>query len=102
MVTFELFVRPAIDLLCGELEARALAFTDAILTTAMSEKPGLTHFLPARLMWGNETARVAPIVWQGSGDVGAMSRANCLLVVGAERERIEAGERVRVLPLRLC
>jgi molybdopterin molybdotransferase len=102
MVTFALFVRPAIDLLCGELEARALAFTDAILTTAMSEKPGLTHFLPARLTWGSETARVAPIAWQGSGDVGAMSRANCLLVVEAERERIEAGERVRVLPLGFC
>lgn len=99
MVTFELFVRPAIDLLCGELEARALPFTDAILTAAMSEKPGLTHFLPAKLAWGTETPRVAPIAWQGSGDVGAMSRANCLLVVEAERERMEAGERVRVLPL---
>jgi molybdopterin molybdotransferase len=102
MVTFELFVRPAIDLLCGELEARALPFTDAILTAAMSEKPGLTHFLPARMTWGTETPRVAAIAWQGSGDVGAMSRANCLLVVGAERERIEAGERVRVLPLGFC
>jgi molybdopterin molybdotransferase len=102
MVTFELFVRPAIDLLCGELEARALPFTDAILTAAMSEKPGLTHFLPAKLTWGTETPRVAAIAWQGSGDVGAMSRANCLLVVGAERERIEAGEPVRVLPLGFC
>ena len=99
MVTFELFVRPAIDLLCGALEARALPFTDAILTAAMSEKPGLTHFLPAKLTWGTETPRVAPIPWQGSGDVGAMSRANCLLVVEPERERMEAGERVRVLPL---
>jgi molybdopterin molybdotransferase len=102
MVTFELFVRPAIDLLAGELEPRALPFTDAILTLAMSEKPGLTHLLPAKLSWGTETPRVAPIAWQGSGDVGAMSRANCLLVVEAERERIEVGERVQVLPLGFC
>ena len=100
MVTFELFVRPAIDLLCGEPEAGALPFTDATLTKAMAEKPGLTHFLPAKLTWRMETPRVEPIAWQGSGDVGAMSRANCLLVVGEDRERIEAGERVRVLPLR--
>ena len=102
MVTFELFVRPAIELLCGEPEAGALPFTDATLTKAMAEKPGLTHFLPAKLTWRMETPRVEPIAWQGSGDVGAMSRANCLLVVGEDRERIEAGERVRVLPLEFC
>jgi molybdopterin molybdotransferase len=100
MVTFELFVRPAIDLLSGESEARPLPLTDAILASPLAEKPGLTHFLPAKLTWGTETPRVAAIAWQGSGDVGAMSRANCLLVVGPDRERIEVGERVQVLPLR--
>jgi len=97
MVTFDLFVRPAIDILSGA-EPRPLPFAEAILASRLSEKPGLTHFLPAKLTWLGETPRVAPIAWQGSGDVVAMTRANCLLVVPSDRETIEAGERVHVLP----
>jgi molybdopterin molybdotransferase len=96
MVTFGLFVQPAVDILAGA-EARPLPFVRAMLTAPLSEKPGLTHFLPAQVTWLDETARVSPVVWQGSGDVVAMAHANCLMVVPAERERIEAGEAVRVL-----
>jgi molybdopterin molybdotransferase len=96
MVTFGLFVQPAVDILAGA-EAGPLPFVQAMLTAPLSEKPGLTHFLPAQVTWQDETARVSPVVWQGSGDVVAMAHANCLMVVPAERERIEAGEAVRVL-----
>ena len=96
MVTFGLFVQPAVDIL-GGAEVRPLPFVQAVLTAPLSEKPGLTHFLPARISWRGETAHVAPLVWQGSGDVVAMAHANCLMVVPGERERIEAGEAVRVL-----
>jgi molybdopterin molybdotransferase len=96
MVTFELFVRPAIELLSGA-EVGPLPMVEVILDTPLSEKPGLTHFLPARVTWVDERAHVSLVVWQGSGDVVAMARANCLLVVGAERDRMEAGEVVRVL-----
>jgi len=109
MVTFDLFVRPAIGLLGGSAPL-PLPLLDAVLTVAMAERPGLTHFLPAVLEYAGggsegkpgfrlaDGPRVAPIRWQGSGDVVAMSRANCLLVVPSDRERIEAGERVQVLP----
>jgi len=97
MVTFDLFVRPAIDILSGT-DPRPLPLVEAALTEALSEKPGLTHFLPARLTWDSDTAHVSPVRWQGSGDVVAMAHANCLLVVPANRETIGAGERVRVLP----
>src|SRR5262249_6703315 len=50
MVTFELFVVPAIDLLSGA-EARPLPLVDARLTAPLNEKPGLAHFLPARIDW---------------------------------------------------
>jgi molybdopterin molybdotransferase len=96
MVTFALFVQPAVDILAGA-EVRPLPFVQAVLTEPLSEKPGLTHFLPAQVSWRGETAQVSPVVWQGSGDVVAMARANCLMVVPAERERIEAGEAVRIL-----
>jgi molybdopterin molybdotransferase len=96
MVTFELFVRPAIELLSGAC-ASPLPFVDATLTQGLSEKTGLTHFLPAILEYG-EHPRVTPLPWQGSGDIIAMSRANCLLVIPPDRENIEPGERVCVLP----
>lgn len=96
MVTFELFVAPAIDLLSGA-EARALPMLEARLAEAMNEKPGLTHFLPARIEWSGPMPEVKPLRWQGSGDIAALAKANCFLVVPADREKIEIGERVSVL-----
>ncbi len=101
MVTFDLFVQPAIDILAGA-EPRPLPIFEAVLDSPLAEKPGLTHFLPARVLWRGETAHVSPVPWQGSGDVVAMAHANCLMVVPAERERIEAGEAVRVLMRGIC
>jgi molybdopterin molybdotransferase len=96
MVTFELFVAPAIDLLSGA-EARKLPLVEARLAEALNEKPGLAHFLPARIEWSGSLAEVKALKWQGSGDIAALAKANCFLVVPAEREKIEAGERVSVL-----
>ena len=96
MVTFELFVAPAIDLLSGA-QARALPLVEARLAEAWKEKPGLTHFLPARLAWRGRAPEVKALKWQGSGDIAALSKANCFLVVPADREKIEIGESVSVL-----
>jgi molybdopterin molybdotransferase len=96
MVTFELFVTPAIDLLSGA-EARPLPLVEAKLAEALNEKPGLTHFLPARVEWVGPTPHVKALKWQGSGDIAALAKANCFLVVAADREKIEAGESVPVL-----
>jgi molybdopterin molybdotransferase len=96
MVTFELFVVPAIDLLSGA-ETRALPLLEARLAEAMNEKPGLTHFLPARIEWSGPMPEVKPLRWQGSGDIAALAKANCFLVVPADREKIEIGERLSVL-----
>src|SRR5258708_1413259 len=96
MVTFELFVAPAIDLL-GGAEARALPLVEARLAEALKEKTGLTHFLPARVEWNGRTPEVKALRWQGSGDIAALAKANCFLVVPADREKIEIGESVSVL-----
>lgn len=97
MVTFLLFVAPALDLLSGAA-ARPLPLLEATLVEALKEKPGLTHFLPARVEWSGGSAEVRPLRWQGSGDIAALSRANCFLVVPADRQDIAAGEKVSVLP----
>jgi molybdopterin molybdotransferase len=96
MVTFELFVVPAIDLLSGA-PARPLPFLKATLAEAMKEKPGMTHFLPARVQFDSGEARVKPLAWQGSGDTVTMAKANCFLVVGADIQTLAAGENVNVL-----
>jgi molybdopterin molybdotransferase len=96
MVTFDLFVTPAVDLLSGS-EPRPLPFVQARLTEPLQERPGLTHFLPARANWQAENLEVRTLKWQGSGDVAALAKANCFVVVPADKERIEAGENVSVL-----
>ena len=96
MVTFELFVAPAIGLLSGA-EARALPLVEARLAEALKEKPGLTHFLPAHVEWRATLPQVKALRWQGSGDIAALAKANCFLVVPADREKIEVGESVSIL-----
>jgi molybdopterin molybdotransferase len=96
MVTFELFVVPAVDLLSGA-DARGLPMVEARLGEAMNEKPGLTHFLPARMEGQGAEREVKALKWQGSGDVSALGRANCFVVVPAEKEKLDVGERVEVI-----
>ncbi len=97
MVTFQLFGVPAIDILSGTLP-RPLPLLEAALAEPLQEKPGLTHFLPARLDWDSLVPRVRALRWQGSGDISALTHANCFLVVPADRQSIPAGDRVSVLP----
>jgi molybdopterin molybdotransferase len=96
MVTFELFVAPAVDLLTGA-EARELPMVEARLGEELNEKPGVTHFLPARMEGQGAAREVKALKWQGSGDVAALGKANCFVVVPAEREKLEVGEKVEVL-----
>ena len=96
MVTFQLFVAPAIDLLTGA-DAHPLPLMEARLGEALNERPGLTHFLPSRIEWHGAEPQVSALKWQGSGDIAALAGANCFLVVPAEREKIASGERVSVL-----
>jgi molybdopterin molybdotransferase len=96
MVTCELFVVPAIDLLSGA-PARDLPLVEARLATPLNEKPGLAHFLPARVEWPSARAEVKALSWQGSGDVAALAQANCFLVVAADRSQVNAGETMPIL-----
>jgi len=102
MVTFELFARTALALLSGESDVPQL-FLRARLAKDLRRKPGLTAFLPARLQPPEgDPAVSAPVVsvveWKGSGDIAALIRANCYLVVPEETEELSAGEWVAVLP----
>ena len=91
MVTFEVFARPAVELIGGALDAPP-PIVEAKLTSDFKHRPGLTRFLPAHL----NGAHVTPVDWQGSGDIPALTRANAFLVVDAERESWMAGDSIRV------
>ena len=94
MVTFEVFARAAVELLGGAQEA-PLRLLQARLSKDFRQKTGLTRFLPAQVSADGST--VAPEPWQGSGDIGALSRANAFLVTEPDRESWAAGEMIRVL-----
>jgi molybdopterin molybdotransferase len=96
MVTFELFARPMIEALAGMTPQR-LIFLRARLKSEVRTKTGLKRFLPAVLSGEFENAEVGLARWQGSGDIAALARANCYVVIPPDRERIEAGEWVAVL-----
>ena len=99
MVTFELFVLPAIDVFSGA-DARPLPVFRAKLATQVHEKGPIVHFLPSRIEWEGREPRVSQLPWQGSGDIVALAQANGFLIVGPERPDIAAGEWVDVLPRR--
>jgi molybdopterin molybdotransferase len=99
LVTFELFAAPAVDIL-GGAEPRNLPLLKAKLVTGVEQHAALTHFVPARLEWPDGEATVAPLPWQGSGDIATVARANCFLVVERTKLKLAAGEWVDVLPRR--
>jgi molybdopterin molybdotransferase len=96
MVTFELFVRPVIHALAGG-KPQALIFLKARLKSEIRTKTGLKRFLPAVLSGEFENTEIELASWQGSGDIAALARANCYLVIPPDREQIAAGEYVSVL-----
>ena len=67
------------------------------LAEAVKQKGGVTHFLPARIEWSEDEPVVRELRWQGSGDIAALGRANCFLVMEAERPEQPAGEQASVL-----
>lgn len=100
LVTFELFVRPAIGMLQGA-EFGAPVFLRARLgrpCRSLGMGVGLTRFLPARVELEVSDPVVNPVPWQGSGDLAGLATSNCFMVVRPEQTELGAGEWVDVLP----
>jgi molybdopterin molybdotransferase len=100
-VTFLLFAAPVQAALSGSLETgpRFLLAQLAAATDRQS-KPGLTRFLPASCTFGGPGGRlptVALVPWQGSGDLAALARSNCFLVIPEDADSLEPGAIVRIL-----
>jgi molybdopterin molybdotransferase len=94
LITFQLFAKPAIELLCGHSEP-LLPLLSATFEASFRHKPGLTRFLPARLSEDGQHLR--HISWQGSSDVPALAKANAFLVADHDRENWAIGDSIRVM-----
>jgi molybdopterin molybdotransferase len=96
MVTFQLFVRPAIEALSGGKPGK-LIYLYARLKSEIKTKRGLTRFLPALLTGEFGHPEVELIPWQGSGDMAAAARANCYAVIPPDQDRLSAGESIGIV-----
>lgn len=98
MVTFELFVRPALLRMSGRT-AIFLPNREVVFRGAYPARPGLTHFPRVRLQEsGGET--VATLTGdQGSGILTSMLGADALAVVPETRPGAAAGDRLTAIIL---
>jgi molybdopterin molybdotransferase len=100
-VTFLLFAAPVLGALAGcRQPSPRFALARLGEETNKHGKPGLTRFLPASCNFNppaSQFPQVALVPWQGSGDLAALARSNCLLVVPEEAHQLSAGEIVRIL-----
>ena len=99
MVTFDLFVRPAIRKMLGyeRLFRRPVPVT---LEEPVTIGARLTHFLRATVRPGADGRLLARLTGgQGSGILTSMAKADALLIVPEERPRVEAGETVHAFLL---
>lgn len=98
-VTFLLFARPVLRALCGcRKTAPRFALARLAAGAERGSKPGLTRFLPAICDFGaDDVPEAAFVPWQGSGDLTALARANCFLVVPEDADSLEVGAIVKLL-----
>jgi molybdopterin molybdotransferase len=98
MVTFELFVRPALLRMAGH-RALHLPTVTATLRDDYAMRPGLTHFPRARL--GEEDGDITAHLTgaQGSGILTSMAAADALLVLPESSTGARAGDRVSAIVL---
>ena len=100
-VTFLLFAAPVLGALAGSREARP-RFGLARLAPPVERgaKAGLTRFLPAFCDFAvaeGQPPQVSFVPWHGSGDLVALARSNCFLVVPEEAHDLEPGSLVSIL-----
>ena len=95
MVSFEQFVRPSLLKMMGHRQIfRPLI--EAILKEDIHKEPGRRHYIRAVVSFEEDHYFVTMTGAQGSGILRSMVRANGLIVIPEDRERVRAGEKVKV------
>ncbi|QSX33581.1 bifunctional molybdopterin-guanine dinucleotide biosynthesis adaptor protein MobB/molybdopterin molybdotransferase MoeA [Shewanella avicenniae] len=98
MVAFLMFVQPALRKLAGEQDWQP-TLLPAVADETFRSRSGRTEFNRGIAALGTDgKLHVSSTGAQGSGMLSSMVKANCLVIVGEEDERIDAGELVYILP----
>ncbi len=95
MITFEQLVRPAILKMSGR-RSYARPVVEAVFQEKFSKRPDRRHFLRGILTCEAGLFKVRTTGDQGSGILTSMVKANCLIDVPVEVERLNPGDRVAV------
>jgi molybdopterin molybdotransferase len=98
LVTFELFVRPALRRLLGhrEVEPERVA---GRLAVPQRKAPGLAHFVRVRAQWRDGELWATPLATQSSGALRSAAEATHLLHLPRPVDALAAGAPVELLPL---
>jgi molybdopterin molybdotransferase len=101
LVTFEVFVRPAVNALLGRPDPFP-SFAAGVLATPVSRNPRRDEFVRARTRGSGDAVRVEPVDGQDSHMIVRAAQADALLFVEAGQGQLAAGSPVRFLPLAAC
>jgi len=101
LVSFELFVKPALMALGGE-DFAATTPLRGVLTEPTKHRGRRATYNPCRVDFGDYAAgelRVELLPWRGSADLAAMTHATALAILPAGDYELAAGSEVEVLKL---
>jgi molybdopterin molybdotransferase len=102
LVSFEIFVRPAIRLMLGKrrLDRRTVVAT---LKRSMSSTAGRRQYRRGLLHREDDGSySCEPVGGSGSHLLASLARANCLIVIEEEATEVSEGDQVTVVPLLLA
>jgi molybdopterin molybdotransferase len=101
LVSFEVFVRPAIRKLLGKRQLQR-ATVQAVALEGVESPPGVRQYRRGVLhREANDTYSVSFVGGAGSHLIAAMASANCLVVIDEAVTEVVAGSRTTVIPLLL-
>lgn len=97
-VTFELFIYPVIRKMMGFTTLHRTMLR-AQLEIDIPVKRKRREYRPALLRSQDDIWLVSPVEWHGSADLLATTRANCLLIIREDAEKLIKGQLVDVIVL---
>jgi molybdopterin molybdotransferase len=98
LVTFELFVRPALRMLAG-LRGPGRAVLEGRLASAQEKARGLTYFVRVRSHVSDGALWLTPLPTQVSGHLSSVTGFDALAVLPASASRLRRGARVEAILL---
>ncbi|HWD81161.1 MAG TPA: gephyrin-like molybdotransferase Glp [Kribbella sp.] len=97
-ISFEVFVRPALRKMMGQMPYRR-ALVPGVTLDGFSSPPGRRQFVRAAATPGDEGWMASTVGGHGSHLLGGLSRANALIVVPEDVTSVRAGDQVELMLL---